>query len=1006
MCGKSLPDGTSDLTAAPDILVPDRSLLPAPSAPEAAETGLQRWINAAERGADTGLGAFARAAADDPLLGPLLAAIFGNSPFLGQCLVVEPDFVRTLVERGYDDALDAVFAEIEPTKLAGAGEEAVMTALRRARRRTALAVGIADVSGSWSVEKVTEALSRFADLAIEVAVAHLLRAGHDAGQIALADRATPTRDCGFIVLGMGKLGARELNYSSDIDLILLFDHDRVTYRGRHSAQEFFVGLARGMIRILEERTNDGYVFRTDLRLRPDPGSTPPVLSTLAAETYYESAGQNWERAAMIKARPVAGDIAAGEEFLDFLRPFIWRRSLDFDAIQDIQSIKRQINAHRGGAKIAIAGHNVKLGRGGIREIEFFAQTQQLIWGGRDATLRVAATCEALHRLADAGHIQRRAPEQLGEAYRFLRTVEHRLQMIDDQQTHDIPDTPERLARFAVFMGYADTDSFSEALSQRLHLVEEFYAGLFEDEADLAGPGTLVFTGGEDHPDTLSTLAGMGFRAPSAISSVIRAWHHGRFRATRSPRARGLLTELMPRLLDAFAKTPDPDVALMRFNDFLGGLPAGVQLFSLFHTNPHLLNLLAEIMGSTPRLAETLRHHPILFDAVLTADFFSVPPGPETLSRDFDAALEQARDFQDVLDILCREVNDRLFQIGVHILRGHLSPENAGVPLSNVADTAIAKLYPAVQSEFAARHGQFPDSDMAVVALGKLGGRELSIGSDLDLLLIYNRSVQERSDGERPLEPITYFTRLGQRFVGALSAPTGQGSLYEVDTRLRPSGNAGPFASSMAAFRQYHRDSAWTWEHMALTRARVVRAEPALKQEIDSAIREVLCAPRDADGLLRDVANMRARIERDRPGGGAWDVKGRRGGLVDVEFIAQYLQLRHAHEAPDVLSTNTTEALARLREAGFIGAGDAETLIAAMRLWRNLQGSMRLSFGEALDEDATTEAGRAMLATACGVADFDALKQRVGDVAAESHAIFAKLIEQPAASLPDAPSALT
>ncbi|MEE8333419.1 MAG: glutamine-synthetase adenylyltransferase, partial [Alphaproteobacteria bacterium] len=536
------------MTAAPNNLVPDLSLLPAPSAPEAAEAGLQRWIDAAVRGNHEGLGDFAQGAADDPTLGALLAAIFGNSPFLGQCLAIEPDFARTLVEQGYDAALAGVFAEIEPVALSRASEETVMTALRRARRRTALAVGIAEISRAWTVEQVTGALSRFADLTIEAAVAHLLRVGHDKGEIALPHSEFPTRDCGLIVLGMGKLGARELNYSSDIDLILLFDHDRVTYTGKTSVQEFFVRLARGLIRILEERTNDGYVFRTDLRLRPDPNSTPPALSTIAAETYYESAGQNWERAAMIKARPVAGDITAGTAFLEILRPFIWRRSLDFDAIQDIQSIKRQINAHRGGAEIAIAGHNVKLGRGGIREIEFFAQTQQLIWGGRDASLRVPATCEALRRLAEAGHIQADAPEQLGEAYRFLRTVEHRLQMIDDQQTHDIPDTPERLDQFAVFMGYADTESFSEALSQRLHLVEDYYAGLFEDEADLAGPGTLVFTGADDHPDTLNTLAGMGFHETAAISSMIRAWHHGRYRATRSARAREILTELMPRLL--------------------------------------------------------------------------------------------------------------------------------------------------------------------------------------------------------------------------------------------------------------------------------------------------------------------------------------------------------------------------------------------------------------------------------------------------------------------------
>ena len=981
-------------------IVPDPDRLPRPGDPGSAALGLQRWAEAGERAGDPDLLLFTRNTAEDARIRRLLDAIFGNSPFLSQCLISDPAFARQLFDDGPTATFDRILADIAVEAPPSSATATVMAVLRRARRRAALAVGCADIAGLWPLEQIMAALSRFADTALQTAAAHLLHDGHAAGEIELPRPDEPESGSGFIVLGMGKLGARELNYSSDIDLILLFDGERVKYRGARSPQQFFVRLARQMVRLLEERTSDGYVFRTDLRLRPDPGSTPPVLSTLAAKTYYESTGQNWERAAMIKARPVAGDREAGAAFLAYLRPFIWRKNLDFAAIQDIHSIKRQINAVRGGQRIAVAGHNVKLGRGGIREIEFFAQTQQLIWGGRDPSLREPRTCEALRRLAAAGHIEAEVPAELEEAYRFLRTVEHRLQMIDDQQTHEVPDDPARLEAFARFMGFADGDAFAAALSGRLHRVEDHYAALFEEAPDLAGPGTLVFTGGEDHPDTLRTLSELGFRQPATVSAVVRAWHHGRYRALRSTRAKELLTELMPALLNAFAKTLDPDAAFLRFNDFLSGLPAGVQLLSLLYTNPALLELVAEIMGSTPRLADTLARYPILFDAVLTADFFDEPPDAATLAAEFEDALKQARDFQDVLDILRRQVNDRLFQLGVHILRRRITPDMAGPALSDIADTALRTLYPRQEAEFARQHGRMPGGDMAVVALGKLGGREVTIGSDLDLLFVY-RCDEGPSDGPKPLATIPYFTRLGQRFLGAVTSPTGEGTLYEVDMRLRPSGNAGPLATSLEAFLKYHEEAAWTWERMALTRARVVVAGDILRDGLEDAIRHVLAAPRDAAALLRDVAAMRARIERDRPPAGPWDVKNLRGGLVDVEFLVQYLQLRHAHDRPEVLAPNTADALGRLCRAGVLDTGTGDTLTAALHLWRNVQGVLRLSVGETFDETAVSEGSRAFVASVCGRESFEALKEEILDTAVTCHAIFRRLVEEPAAELPQA-----
>ena len=575
-------------------------------------------------------------------------------------------------------------------------------------------------------------------------------------------------------------------------------------------------------------------------------------------------------------------------------------------------------------------------------------------------------------------------------------------MIDDQQTHELPTDPQKLSAFANFMGYDDTDSFATALGEHLHLVEDFYAGLFEESPELGGPGTLVFTGGEDHPDTLRTLAELGFREPATVSATVRTWHHGRYRALRSTRSRELLTELMPALLSALSRTLEPDAALIRFNDFLSGLSSGVQLLSLLYTNPGLLKLLAEIMGSAPQLAETLRLYPILFDAVLTADFFDDTPDTDSLIAEFDTALDQAKDFQDVLDILRRQVNDRQFQSGVHILRRHTTPNDAGPALTDIADTALRSLYPRLLTEFAGQHGYMAGGDMAIVALGKFGGREMTIGSDLDLLFVYQCS-DDASGGPRPLSVVPYFTRLGQRFLGAVTAPTAEGTLFEVDMRLRPSGNAGPLATSFDAFVKYHQESAWTWEKMALTRARIVVAGDTLKAHLEEAIGAALNAPHDPDALLRDVTHMRRRMERDRPATGPWDMKNLRGGLVDIEFIAQYLQLLHApdrtQDQPAILSANTTDALRRLRAAAILDGTTADVLIAALRLWRNVQGVVRLSVGENFDQPILPEGCQPFMAEVCESDSFDDLRALIADTAATSHGIFRRLIEDPAQRLP-------
>jgi [glutamine synthetase] adenylyltransferase / [glutamine synthetase]-adenylyl-L-tyrosine phosphorylase len=971
--------------------------LPLPASAAAAETGFARWRDGAADETDDRVASFMRALAEDACGRPLLASLFGNSPFLTQCCLAEPGFLMRLFENGHD----ATFAELLEGlnhDLARVAQPALMTALRLARRRVALLVALADLAGLWPLEQVTRALSDFAAAALRVAVSHRLAAAAAAGEIALADASDPARDSGFIVLGMGKLGGYELNYSSDIDLILLYDADRLRYVGRRGVERCLTRIAHDLVRLLGERTDAGYVFRTDLRLRPDPGSTPPVVSRLAALSYYESAGQNWERAALIKARPVAGDLAAGAAFLAELEPFLWRKHLDFAAIEDIHSIKRQIDAHRGGGRIRIAGHNIKLGRGGIREIEFFAQTQQLIWGGRMPELRRAATCAALAALAENGRIAESAATDLTESYRFLRRVEHRLQMVDDAQTHTLPDDAEGLRRFATFMGFGSSDELAAALSQRLLAVERHYARLFEAAPTLAAAGNLVFTGIEDDPETLETIARLGFADPPAIAALIRGWHHGRYRATRSQRARELLTELVPTLLKEFGASASPDPAFIRFDRLLAGLPAGVQLFSLFYNNPPLVALLAEIMGTGPRLADEIARRPGLLDGVLAPGFLEPLPPLPALASDLARMLAGARHYEAALSVVRRWVGERKFQLGVQVLRGRLDGEDAGGAFADIAEAAIAALLPRVADEFAKSHGRVPGGGVVVLGLGKLGSREMTVTSDLDLILIYDAPASvETSDGPRPLAVSAYYARLCQRFVNALTALTEDGSVYEVDMRLRPSGTQGPIASSLAAFRRYHDELAWTWEQMSLTRARAVAGTPALARQAMAIIAEVLARPREPDRLARDVAEMRQRIAEQHRAPAPFDLKYRRGGMIDIEFIAQYLQLREAARHPEVLHQNTRAALKALGAAAALAPEAADALVDALKLWRDLQGLLRLTAAEPFDAEAAAAALKALIAQGVGQSDFAALAAAVEDKAARVAACYDRIIAAPAAA---------
>ena len=914
----------------------------------------------------------------------LLTAVFGNSPYVSHLIVSEAAHFFSVLADGPDSVFNKLLNDLAGLALAEPDEASLMHALRVAKRRAHLTVAIADIAGVWPLKRITRALSDFADAAVAAATSYLLRLAHNSGELELPHPDQPALDSGLIILGLGKLGARELNYSSDIDLIVLFDLDRVRYRGKKTARECFVKLTRGLVRLLQDATQDGYVLRVDLRLRPDPSSTPLAMSTIAAETYYEGMGQNWERAAMIKARVIAGDVPAGDEFLRNLRPFIWRKHLDFAAIQDIHSIKRQIHAVKGHREIAVGGHNIKIGRGGIREIEFFAQTQQLIWGGRSPDLRLRRTCAAIEQLVTFGRTSRAVADDLKAAYRYLRHVEHRLQMINDQQTQTLPDEGPELDRLALFCGHANTAEFSETLMHHLGQVEDHYADLFEEAPSLGDQGNLVFTGTEDDPATVATLERMGFPDGSAVSALVRAWHHGRYRATRSARARELLTELMPKLLEKLSHTADPDTAFRRFDAFMRSLPAGVQIFSLLYSNPELLDLIADVMGSAPLLADHLSRYPMLLDGVLTAGFFEKVPDRAAMSRDLRRQLSFVDDFQDRLSLMCRWTKDRQFQIGVRLLKGVADGNVAAGELSDVADAVIGELFAAVTAEFERIHGRLPGRGLSVVALGKLGSREMTVTSDLDLIFIYDIPDDVEgwdtlhSDGRKPLAPIQYYARLAQRMITALTAMTGDGKLYDVDMRLRPSGNSGPIASGLPPFERYQSGEAWTWEHLALTRARPIAGDPSLIGHVELSLRRILTRARDPEKLRTDVLQMRERMAQQHRGDSIWDFKHRRGGLVDIDFIAQYLMLRHAAAHPDVLRRNPSAALARLAETGLIDRAIAGRLIDAVNLWRQLQQMTRLLVGEQVDEARLRAPTERHLAKVADCPDFACLKGLIQD----------------------------
>jgi glutamate-ammonia-ligase adenylyltransferase len=927
-----------------------------------------------------------------PSLASVFAAVAQAAPYLWDLVRADPARTVRILCHDPHETLNALVGATRQAAAAAHGPGELMGSLRAIKAEAALLIALADIGNVWPVERVTQALTDIADATLAAAVRHVLNEAARRGRLVPPDPHHPDFATGYIVLAMGKMGAHELNFSSDIDLMVFFDAASAPLAPDLEPTPFFVRLTRELVKLMQERTADGYVFRVDLRLRPDPSSTQIAISTDAALDYYESRGQNWERAALIKARACAGDLAAGERLLRELAPFVWRKYLDYAAVADVHEMKQRIHAYRGHGEIAVEGHNVKLGRGGIREIEFFVQTQQLIAGGRHQALRGRGTLAMLARLSADGWIDAAARDELTAAYDFLRRVEHRLQMVADEQTHTLPAERAALDGFARFLGFAGRDAFAAALLAHLRAVERHYVRLFERPPAPPGEQKLSFLSPEGDGETLDRLAAMGFRQPREVAGAVHRWGEGLYRGLRGEQTREILTAMAPAIVDEFAQAEAPDAAFVAFDRFLAGLRTGWRFVSLLRQHPELIRFLALILGVAPRLADILAQTPHVIDPLLEPSFFGALPDAEQLADELSRRLGETASYEDALDLSRQFGQEHMFLIGARILSGSVSAEQAGELFARLADVIIRALHTRVEDDFAVTHGRVRGQETAILALGRLGAQEMSANSDLDLIVIYDYDKEHPdSDGARSLYGAQYFARFTQRLISALTVKTNYGALYPVDMRLRPSGRAGPLATQVDGFIGYQEREAWTWEHMALTRARLVSGPPDFCARAEAAIRAVLTRSRQPRAVAEDVIEMRAAIAAEKGDADPWDLKYAAGALIDIEFVAQYLQLVHAAALPDILDTSTARVLDKAARLGVLAVEDGEVLRPAVRLFHDLTQILRLCLTGPFDPKSAGPGVLSLLARAADLPDFPALEAHVKETQQKVRECFVRIL---------------
>lgn len=816
-----------------------------------------------------------------------------NAPFLARSLDRQEE-LATLLEAGQGAAA------LKWSAARGEHED-VAVGLRRHRLALATTLAIGDLAGAFPLSQVMAHLSAFADHALDTAI-----------RAAIEERTGSPGPDGFIALALGKQGAAELNYSSDIDPILLYDRARLKCRDGDEPGEAAQRYARRIIKLLSENTAEGYVLRVDLRLRPAAEISPLVVPRASALTHYQGQALAWERAAFTRARAAAGDVEAGEQFLSEVAPFVWRQALDFGAIEEIRALTHRIRESHDGPSRPGPGFNVKRGRGGIREIEFFVQTHQLIHGGRDRSLRVRGTRAAIDALVNADRVDSGEARILAMAYDRLRTVEHRLQMVNDRQTHALPDGSE-LDAVARLDGLCDGAELVSELTDLTQRTAAIYDSLI---------------GQEQHPvsdlprasDRAQLARRLGFDDPERLSAKIGEWRDGRYACIRTPQAIDAFDRLLPLLLEAFAESDDPARAIARWQGILERSQSAITVFRLLVAEPDLLDRLVAALTLSPILADEIARRPETLDVLIERDSIA-------FDDLFGSTLEQMRqgpergDYEARLDCIRQVTSEARFTLGIGLITGEYKPSLIGAALSHVAEAAVVAAYEAASEEFIVKHGAFDENELVALGLGRLGGGALTHASDLDMIYLFTGDFAAQSDGERSLGATLYFNRLASRMSAALSVPTAQGVLYEVDTRLRPQGKQGPLAVSVDAFAKYQRESAWTWEHMAINRARVLAGSDAARDRVEAVIRNVQRLERDPNKLCNDILAMHAELAKHKPARGPLDVKLLRGGLVDVEFLVHFLQLRHGFEAPDepvgFLSPDFAKAIPALEQRGLV-----------------------------------------------------------------------------------------
>lgn len=883
---------------------------------------------------------------NDELYGLSLKDFLKNhSPYLSELLEKHFEFLLLHEKSSLEPLLETLLKEIKQFNL-DSPEEEITKYLRKMKQISALLIGLYDLvviqknsplPQEETIYGITKYISKFAFSLTELAFHYAFYT------LAKKEKMPFPKDAwgigtGLIIVAMGKMGAKELNYSSDIDFCVFFDAE-ITGIESYILQEAYIKMTQFAVKLLSNRTADGYVYRTDLRLRPDPASTKVAVSFLSAEHYYERSGQNWERAAWIKGNFICGDEKAWEKFQVMMRPFIWRKNLDYAAIQDIQSIKRQLHTHYRQADIKVAGHDIKIGRGGIREIELYCQTQQLIGGGRDLRLRRISTFSALSALVEKGWLSEKDAMLLRKAYAFYRRIEHRLQMVHDSQTHLIPIDETELKNIASFCGYANLDEFTKEVTTHLTTVVEISDRLFAEEEPLGSEtGNLVFTGHDDDPATLESLRNMGFQRPENVTSIIRKWHFGSYRSMRSNRARELLTEFTPFLLTIISQTYDPDSAIIKIDDFLSKIASGASFFSYLMNNPALMDRMMVIMGSSSDLGDYLARYPETFDIMTEPDFYTLPQTIEDFKREFSYRASRNIPLDKVLNLLRRFNREQKFRIGACYLKSDISHNQISHVFSLLAEFCLSKTVYYVVKDYANRNNleiEYILENISILALGSLGAREMNASSDLDLMIIYNNR-----DENQEMPP--HYTKIGQRLISALTTHSEDGILYEVDMRLRPSGNSGPLVVSIERFKQYWDNDAQTWELLALQRARYVIGSDKFKQEVEEIIQKTLHRSFDNKALKEDIVSMREKLLQHRKAQTIWDIKLAKGGFFEINFLIGYLGLSHSFEFTNICHSSTEETMKNLFEKKLLSSKDYETISEAWLIFQNFLQLLTIS----------------------------------------------------------------